>query len=118
LSVARPLRSTLEQVADALPDIVMLGLGILIFAVFIGPITGFIGNIRGLVGDVSTPATVGTTGTVGHVQSTGPGNVTPYRVAPLVGPFTGNRYAWRNAYSVPSTPINRFFRQLYYEKMQ
>ena len=98
----------------------MLGLGIAIFAIFIGPITGFIGNIRGLIGTAAPTAgaaTITTTGTTGHVASTNQ-FPNPYAPAPLVGAFTGNRFAWRNAYSVPSTPINRFFRQLVYEGQQ
>lgn len=129
MSVARPLRSTLEQVADALPDIVMLGLGILIFSVFIGPISGFIGNIRGLVGSSSGGgATIQPTGTHGSVDSftiraphlPAPlAPLDPYRVhPPLVGPFSGNRFAWTQAYADSYTPINRFLRQLYFERQQ
>jgi len=97
LSVARPLRSTLEQVADALPDIVMLGIGLLIFGVFIKPIMSFVGSIQGIIGGASSavPATLTTTGTVGSVHTTGM-----------------NRYSWYYAQGKAYTPINQFFRQM------
>jgi len=130
LSVARPLRSTLEQIADALPDIVMLGIGIWVIATFFRPILGFAQSITGLFGGGGTGATIATTGTTGSVHSRGPigppsvtngaaVRLNPYAMhPPLVGPFTGNRFAWYYSYAGASTPINRFFRQLFREGQQ
>lgn len=120
MSVARPLRSTLEQVADALPDIVMLGIGVVILAVFFKPIMSFVTSITGVIKGIGgTSATLTTTGTVGHVSSMAPqvalrtNVVNPYRPAAIpVGPYTGDRYAWYYSYGRSYTPINRFFRQM------
>lgn len=95
MSVARSLRSAIEEAVGPLPDIIALIIGIAVVVYFIRPILGITGQIKDLIG--GSPSTMSTTGTIGGVHAT----------PALYGYAVG-----ASGY----TPIKKFFQQMISER--
>jgi len=64
--VARSFREALEQVSGTLPDLLMLGIGIAVFAWALSPVLSAAKQVTGVIGSfgaTTTPATGTTVGT-------------------------------------------------------